>query len=96
MSRRCTLSIHAHCIGSEAVAAVIRATIGPDIPEVAISNPSAPGVSHRYANLDTFTDEVANARIYAGFHYRNSTIVGQAMGKQIGEYVVATAMQPLH
>jgi hypothetical protein len=86
----------AHCVGSEAVAAVIRATVGPDIPQVAISSPSAPGVTHRYADLDTFTDEVANARIYAGFHYRNSTVVGRAMGKQIGEYVVATVMQPLH
>jgi hypothetical protein len=86
----------AHCIGSEAVAAVIRATIGPEIPEVAISNPSAPGVTHRYASLDAFTDEVATARIYAGFHYRNSTDVGRAMGKQIGEYVVATVMRPLH
>jgi hypothetical protein len=86
----------AHCVGSEAVAAIIRATIGPDIPEVAVSSPSAPGVTHRYASLDAFGDEVANARIYAGFHYRNSTVVGRAMGKQIGEYVAATVMLPSH
>jgi hypothetical protein len=84
----------AHCVGSEAVAAIIRATIGPDIPEVAISSPSAPGVTHRYASLDAFTDEVANARIYAGFHYRYSTVVGRAMGKQVGEYIAATVMRP--
>jgi hypothetical protein len=36
----------------------------------------APGVTHRYTNLKAYTDEVANARIYAGFHYRNSTVVG--------------------
>jgi hypothetical protein len=36
------------------------------------------------------------ARIYAGFHYRNSTVVGQDMGQKIGEYVVANVMQPLH
>jgi hypothetical protein len=86
----------AHCIASEAIATVIKALIGSaNIPEVAISNRTAPGVTHRYNNLDAFADEVANARIYAGFHYRNSTVVGRAMGKQIGEYVVTAVMQPL-
>ena len=40
-------------------------------------------------------DEIALARIYAGFHYRNSTEVGRAMGQKIGEYVVANALQPM-
>jgi hypothetical protein len=65
---------------------VIKALIGSSsIPGVAISNPTAPGIIHRYKNLDAFKVEVANARIYAGFHYRNSTVVERAMGKQIGE-----------
>jgi hypothetical protein len=86
----------AHCIQSEAVATVIKAVIGSsEIPEVAISNPTAPGVTHRYTNLGALTDEVANARIYAGFHYRNSTVVGREMGRKIGEYVVTNVMQPL-
>lgn len=34
---------------------------------------------------DDFTKEVAVARIYDGVHYRNSTVVGTAMGKKIGE-----------
>jgi hypothetical protein len=87
----------AHCIVSMAVATVIEATLGSaDIPEVAITMPSAPGVTHRFANLKAFTDEVANARIYAGFHYRNSTVVGQSMGREIGVYVTKTTLQPLH
>jgi hypothetical protein len=32
---------------------------------------------------------VANARIYDGVHYRNSTEVGTAMGKQIGALAVS-------
>jgi hypothetical protein len=32
---------------------------------------------------------VANARIYDGVHYRNSTEVGMAMGKKIGELAAA-------
>jgi hypothetical protein len=87
----------AHCIVSTAVATVIEAMIGSgDIPEVSITMPSAPGVTHRYTNLDAFMEEVANARIYAGFHYRNSTVVGRNMGKEIGSYVLTTIMQPLN
>jgi hypothetical protein len=75
----------AHCIVSTAVATVIEAMIGTtDIPEVAITMPSAPGVTHRFTNLNAYTDEVANARIYAGFHYRSSTVVGRNMGREIG------------
>ena len=87
----------AHCIVSTAVTTVIEAMIGgSDIPEVAITMPSAPGVTHHYTNLNAFTDEVANARIYAGFHYRTSTVVGRNMGREIGSYTVKTIMQPLN
>jgi hypothetical protein len=65
-----------------------------DIPEVALTSPFVPGVTHRFTNLRDFTDEVANARIYAGFHYRFSTVAGREMGQKIGAYVVNSVMQP--
>jgi hypothetical protein len=65
-----------------------------DMPEVAMTSPTAPGVTHRWSNMTVFADEVANARIWAGFHYRFSTRVGTGMGGQIGEYVVKSVMQP--
>jgi membrane-associated phospholipid phosphatase len=39
--------------------------------------------------------EVAVARIYDGVHYRNSTVVGSAMGKQIGELAVKSFPKPI-
>jgi len=85
----------AHCIQSGAATAVIAALLGTtDIPEIALTSLTAPGVAHRWTNLKAFTEEVANARIWAGFHYRFSTRVGTDMGRQIGEYVVKNVMQP--
>ena len=85
----------AHCILSGSVAGVVKAVLGTvEIPDVAVTSPTAPGVAHRWTNLMAFTDEVANARIWAGFHYRFSTRVGTEMGLQIGEYVVKNVMQP--
>ena len=86
----------AHCIESGAAAAVIEALTGSsDIPEVTMTSVTAPGVTHRWTNMAAFTDEVANARIWAGFHYRFSTQVGTDMGRKIGGYVVETVMQPV-
>ena len=86
----------AHCILSGSVAGVVKTILGTeDIPEIAITSATAAGVTHRWANLVAFTDEVANARIWAGFHYRFSTRVGTDMGLHIGEYVVKNVMQPV-
>jgi hypothetical protein len=86
----------AHCIGSGAIAGVVKAITGTaDIPEVAMTSPTAPGVTHHWTNMTAFTEEVANARIWAGFHYRFSTRVGTDMGLRIGEYVVKNVMQPV-
>jgi len=85
----------AHCITSSAIATVIEAVLGTDkIPEVALTSAFAPGVTHRFTYLRAYTEEVANARIYAGFHYRSSTIVGREMGQNIGDWVVKSVMQP--
>ena len=85
-----------HCIQSGSVAAVVKAVLGGvDIPEVALTSPATPGVTHRWTNTTAFTEEIANARIWAGFHYRFSTREGTQMGYEIGEYVVKHVMQPL-
>ena len=84
----------AHCINAGAAAGVIEAVLGSKtIPEVAMISTTAPGVTHRFTNLDAFCEEVSNARVWAGFHYRFSTVVGTAMGRRIGEYVVQNVMQ---
>jgi hypothetical protein len=84
----------AHCIQSGAGVAVLECVLGSTkIPEVAMTSPTAPGVTHRWTDLNDFADEVAQARIWAGFHYRFSTRVGTDMGRKIGRYVCDNIMQ---
>jgi hypothetical protein len=86
----------AHCIQSGSMAGAIAAMLGTeDIPEVTLTSPSAPGITHKFTNLRAMNDEASGARIYAGFHYRTSTVVGSDMGWKIGAYTVQTCMQPL-
>lgn len=80
----------AHCVSSGAVAALINATGGlGELHELSLTSLSAPGVTHRWSKLEDFTAEVANARIWAGFHYRFSTEVGTALGSNVATYVAA-------
>ena len=83
----------AHCIQSGAARQILE-SLGQPMPELSLTSPTAPGVTHHWSNLDEFTTEVANARIWAGFHYRFSTRVGTALGRQVGQYVASTMMQP--
>ena len=86
----------AHCIQSGSVAGVVKSVFGTtEIPEIAMTSPTAPGVTRRWTDMTAFTEEIANARIWSGFHYRFSTRVGTEMGYRIGEYVVKNAMQPV-
>jgi len=67
-----------------------------DLREISLASSTAPGVTHRWTSLESFTVEVANARIWAGFHYRFSTRVGTAMGREVGRYVATHFDQSAH
>jgi hypothetical protein len=82
-------------IVSDTIASIITTALGIDeIPEIAITSTTALGVTHRFTNMTAFADEIANARIWSGFHYRFSTRVGRDMGLKIGEYLVTNVMHP--
>jgi hypothetical protein len=86
----------AHCISSGSLAGVVQAVFGtPTIAEVSMTSPTAPDVFHHWTNVRDYSNEVSEARIWAGFHYRFSTKVGQDMGYKIGDYVVKNFMQPV-
>jgi hypothetical protein len=78
------------------VTGVAEAVLGTaDVPEFSMTSPTAPGITHRWTNLRALSDEISAARIWAGFHYRFSTRVGQDMGRRISRYVVKNTMQPV-
>lgn len=87
----------AHSILAAAVATVLKAEIGNgSMPVLTTTSPTAKGASRRWTNLDDFMREVGDARVYEGIHYRTSTDVGIAMGKQIGELTVQKFLQVPH
>jgi hypothetical protein len=79
----------AHCIVSASLGAVLQAEIGSGpSPTLSSASSTAAGAVRTWNTVDDFVKEVAVARIYDGVHYRNSTEVGTAMGKKVGELAV--------
>ena len=86
----------AHCIQSGAARVVLESlAAGQPMPELSLTSITAAGVTHHWSNLDDFSSEVSNSRIWAGFHYRFSTRVGSALGQQVARYVMGKTMQPI-
>jgi hypothetical protein len=80
----------AHCILSGAIGAVLQAEVGAGpMPTLTTTSYTAQGAVRSWSKIDDFVQEVAQARICDGVHYRTSTEVGTAMGKQIGELAAA-------
>jgi hypothetical protein len=83
----------AHCTAAGAYGAVLLAEIGSGpVPGLSSTSPTLPGATRSWSSVADFVQEVSNARIYDGVHYRNSTEVGTALGRKVGELAVAKLM----
>jgi hypothetical protein len=84
----------AHCTAAGAYGAVLQAEIGSGpAPRLSSTSPTLPGATRSWNTVAEFVQEVSNARIYDGVHYRNSTEVGTALGQKVGELGVAKLMK---
>lgn len=75
-----------HSILAATVGTVLKAEIGSGaMPLLSTTSPSANGVTHHWLNTEAFIQEVSDARVFGGMHFRTATRVGSVMGRQIGE-----------
>ena len=81
----------AHCILAAAVGTVLADEPGIGAARLHATSPTLPGVERHWQTIGEFVAEVANARVYAGVHFRNSTEVGATMGTQVGKAALADA-----
>lgn len=79
----------AHCVVAATVGSILKAEVGSSpMPLLKTRSTTANGAMRSWVNVEDFVQEVSNARIYDGVHYRTSTDVGNAMGRKIGENTI--------
>lgn len=90
----------AHCINAGAIAEVLASVLGSGelAKPLTMATPGAPAATatvRTFRRVGDVVDEIGNARVWSGIHFRNSTTVGATMGRSIGQYVLATQLKPL-
>jgi hypothetical protein len=84
----------AHSGVSSAAASVLASVYGNDTV-FTVTSAGLPGVRRDFTSFSAAVQQVEDARIYAGFHYRFSCTDGATLGTQVAQYVTRTLMQRL-
>jgi hypothetical protein len=83
-----------HSGHSGAAAAVLAAFFGSDAIPFTFSSDSLPGVTRSFPSFSAAARECSDSRVYAGIHWRFDVTVGQAVGDEVGNYVVTHFLLP--
>jgi hypothetical protein len=69
---------------------VLTAIFGDEPGELRITSPTA-SASHTYRTFAAVSEEVVNARVWGGVHWRTSSTAGRDMGRRVGEHAISRA-----
>jgi hypothetical protein len=87
--------ISGHSGHSAAAAAVLAAFFDTDAVSFSLTSDSLPGgVTRSYASFSAAVREVSDARVYAGIHWRFDVDAGEAVGYEVGNFVVSNCLLP--
>jgi hypothetical protein len=78
-----------HATYAGAVERVLTAMFGEEPGDLSITSATAGGATHTYQSFHEIADEVTNARVWGGIHWRTSCVVGRAVGQQVGGVALA-------
>lgn len=85
----------AHSSISGAAVTVLAAIFG-DRTRISIDNDLMLGVTRSFPSFSQALNEVKDARVFAGIHFRFSCDDGTALGNDVGSYVLENALLPAH
>jgi hypothetical protein len=84
-----------HSCASSAAATVLADYFGDDTPFM-LQSPAAPGWVRFYPSFSAAMDEIADARVFAGFHFRTACQDGQVLGSDVADFILENRMQRIH
>ena len=77
----------AHACFSGAAEAVLQSFFGSDAVQVDVTFPPVFGVTRTYAKFSQISEEVNDARVWGGIHFRSADTDGYTLGRKVGEIV---------
>jgi hypothetical protein len=86
----------AHASGSYAGRAVVERLFGDVKRRLTLTAPALPGITLRYTDLARITDDIDNARIYGGIHFRFDQRAGTRQGRAVADHVIGHHLRRMH
>ncbi len=76
-----------HGSAANAAAVILRRLYGEDGHEITLSNPAVPTITLQYHSFGEITDDISDARVYGGIHFRTDQDAGAQLGRAVGRFV---------
>jgi len=83
-----------HASGSEGAAEILRRVYGAGGHAITMANPAVPGVTFHYRRFSQITDDISDARVYGGIHFRFDQDAGADLGRAVATYVYKHNLRP--
>jgi hypothetical protein len=78
----------AHATLSGAARAVVERAFGKDGHAVTLTHPMFPDIVLNYTAFEQITDDIDDARVYGGIHFRFDQEAGAYQGRHVGKYIL--------
>jgi hypothetical protein len=60
-----------------------------------MSNPAVPNTVIEYTTFNQIADDVSDARVYGGIHFRFDQVAGARLGRDVGTFVYKNNLTPV-
>ena len=85
-----------HGSAANAAAAVMRRLYGEAGHSMTLSNPAVPTIVLQYTSFRQITNDISDARVYGGIHFRTDQDAGALLGLAVGKAVYEHNLHPVH
>ena len=85
-----------HASATYGGAEVLRRLYGEGGHSITLSNPAVPTIILQYTTFKQITDDVDDARVYGGIHFRTDQDAGGRLGRAIGTSIYQNKLRPVH
>ena len=85
-----------HGSAANSAAVILRRIYGEGGHSMTLSNPTVPDIVLQYTTFKQITDDISDARVYGGIHFRTDQVAGERLGNAIGKAVYKNNLRRMH
>jgi hypothetical protein len=85
-----------HGSAANGAAEILRHIYGEGGHFIRLSNPAVPDIVLQYTTFKQITDDISDARVYGGIHFRTDQVAGERLGKAMGKAVYKNNLRRMH